>query len=115
MPGFFDTFDDEYAGAFVKKEEKDALISTKAVFTVNSVNLRIGGGYQGKGDQYVLGITLDDEPRSIGFAAGGVPSRDRMFDALAEYLATEGAEPVEVFLEKDGQSVLVRDASGEGE
>lgn len=116
----FDTYVDTYAGAFIKKEEKQALIDTAAVFEVRSVVYKAVDTY---GPQFVVGIILDGEERSLGFAESqvgpdgkqtGVPSRDDLLRATIAYFAEEG-EPFPARLEKSGNSILIKDARTEAE
>lgn len=110
--GFFDNYQDEGGLNYVDQEEKQALIKNDTPLTV----LRVFTGEGQYGAKYNMVVELDGEERCISFGAGKVESRDRMFDAMIEYLDVEEDDkdpewtnPV-VKLVKVKQSILVRNA-----
>ena len=110
--GFFDEYkEDEASGlSFVKENEKNELIADATRLEV----VRVFSAQTQWGPRYVLVVNLDGEERALGFAKDSVESRDRLFDNLAAYLEREDAETTYVKLEKNGRSVLVRNATDEG-
>jgi hypothetical protein len=109
MPKFSEVFQDTGGASFIGSEEKKQLVADKTPLVVDRAYLAVGGGYKG-GDQYVVIVTLDGEERALGFGAEAVQSRDRFLSSMIAYLDREDAEPVTLYLEKSGQSYLVRDA-----
>src|SRR5437762_9635241 len=107
MPGFFETYQDKSGLNWVSKDEKAVLIDESVEFPVLSVT-RGEGKF---GPRYVLVTEIEGETRAIGFPAGTVESRDRMFDQLEKYLQGEDAEPPTVKLVRAGNSILVKDAA----
>lgn len=111
--GFFDTFQDIGGGSWVSSAEKAVLIEQGIPLTITAVIEDEKNKY---GPRYVAKAlvpnpeTGDEEERQIGFPIGTVESRDRMLDAMQEYLQGADAEPVTVKLEKVGNSILVRKA-----
>lgn len=117
--GFFDGFKDEGGLNYVDAEEKAAIIKNATPLEV----VRVFAGTGTYGSKYTMVFLLEGEERAISFGAvkedgTGVPSRDRMFEAMIEYFATEPQEGEEhenpvVKLVKPKQAVLVKNAEGE--
>lgn len=105
--GFFDEFDDTSGASFIKKEEKAVLLANATPLPVVSVKYQATSKY---GPRYLLAVELEGEERTLSFNAESVESRDRMLDALKDYMSREDAEPVTVYIEQVGQSILVRNA-----
>lgn len=105
--GFFDEFKDVSGGSWVGKEEKAELIASGAVLSVTDVIYDPTNKY---GPRYVVKFQLDGEDRSLGFGAESVESRDRMLAALAEYLDRNEGEHVDLIMEQNGRSVVLREA-----
>lgn len=109
--GFFDTWEDIGGGNYIGKEEKEELIKGRIPFPI--LKVQKGKNPFGEGDRYVVTTELEGEQRVLGFNVGAAASRDRFLDAVAEYLETEGAEPVVVIFERVGKAVLIRDPNAE--
>ena len=109
MPKFFETFQDAGGGNWVGKEEKDAMIADGTAFTVT----RVARGASKYGERYVIDTEIDGEMRSIGFPADTVQSRDRLLDALIEYLKGENPEPVSLKMQRIGRSIILSDPDAE--
>lgn len=108
--GFFDGYKDEGGLSYIGAEEKAVLIETAAPLEVQ----RVFSGEGQFGPKYTMVVVWDGDERAISFGAGKVESRDKMFDAMIDYLDSE--EEVElpvVKLVKVKQSVLVRPAGDE--
>jgi len=103
---FFDSFV-EVSGNWIGKEEKKTMVTDETPFPVLAVAKANTGKY---GPRYVVKTELDGEERLLSFAASGVESRDRLFDALIEYQERDDAEPVVVKMKQSGQSILVVNA-----
>ena len=112
--GFFDTYQDTSGVDWVKSAEKDELIADGTALQVVRASARDGKF----GPEYVLTFTIpedDDETlRGLSFQAGSVESRDRFFDQLIDYLASEKGQdegaPL-VRLELRGRSVVITEAT----
>lgn len=102
-------FKDEYKDTgglnFVGKEEKAELIDSAEQFPIRQV---FKGNSTEYGPKYNLIVELDGEERCISFGAGSVESRDRMLDAMIDYLDENEGEEVPVYLERQKQSILIR-------
>lgn len=109
MAKFSDEYQDTGGLSFVSREEKEVLITSGAAFPA----LKVYKGESRFGPRYLIITELDDEERALSFAAGTVESRDRMLDALEEFLEREDAEVPTFKLVRDGQCILIRDAEGE--
>lgn len=108
MTSFFETFEDEGGLSYVSSEEKAILVRDKVPFKV----LRVWHGEGQFGPKYTLVVDFDGEERAISFGSGKVESRDRMLDAMIEYLDQEGdPEPPVVYIAKVKQSQVLRNAS----
>jgi len=105
MTKFNDIFQDEGGNNYVGKEEKAVLVKGNVPFPVTRVTRVEAGRF---GPKYNVHTVLDGEERVISFGAGSVESRDRMLDALQGYLLSDDAEPTELYMELDKQSVLLR-------
>ena len=105
--GFFDTYEDGSGLNYVKKEEKAVLISNKVAFPV----LRVTKGSTQFGERFVIHTEIDGEERALSFGTGSVESRDRLLDAMMDYLATEeDAETPVLVMKQVKQSVILVDA-----
>lgn len=102
--GFWDAYKEENTLNYVSKEEKEVLIKEGITFTVRNVFTNEGQF----GPKYNLIIELDGEDRALSFVAGRVESRDRLLDAMMEYLDQEGdVEYPRCKLVRRGQSQLI--------
>lgn len=113
--GFFDTYKDTGGLDFVKKAEKDEIIRDRTVLSISKCFYRVSK-FEGKDKpQYIVVFDLDGEERAMGFGAmvdgQGVESRDRMLEGMQEYLNEHEGETIDVYLEKVGRSVLIKDAA----
>lgn len=104
--GFFDTYDDGAGLSFVGAEEKAVLIANETPLPVH----RVSKGSTKFGERFLLITEIDGEERALSFGVGSVESRDRMFEAMMDYLTQDDAETPVVRLKKVGQSILVVDA-----
>lgn len=111
--GFFDTYVDFGSAKYVTRDEKNVLMNNGIPFTIKSVTRDDDNKF---GPRYVCSVLLpdpttgDEEERNMAFSIGKVESRNRMLGQLSEYLKGEGAEPVRVKLELNGQSHIIRPA-----
>ena len=103
--GFWDSYEENDTSglSFVSKEEKAVLIKNAVAFPVQGVR-----EHNGKfGAKYLILTVLpgSDEQRAITFARTpeNPSSRDRLFESIAEYLETDGAEPPVVVIQQEGQ------------
>jgi hypothetical protein len=103
----------EGAGFYLNKDERAEIVSEGTPLTVVSVDKR-SDTYQGKTREvYVVTFDIDGEERGwsfgVGSSDGSETSRDRLFDALTDYLTTDDSEPTQVVVNKIGafQSVEV--------
>ena len=105
--GFFESYIDDSPGGnqYVSGDEKELLAAEGTVFAIKSVKFEETGGYKDT-PRFLLGITLNDEDRKLGFQAEAVDSRDRMLTAMADYFANGGA-PVNARIEQAGRSQLI--------
>lgn len=113
---FWDNYT-EPTGSFVKADEKQVLMDNGIPFEIVGVLHDETNQY---GPRYVATVMLPEQvtedatawdeltERSISFPIGNVESRNRMLSQMQAYFAAEGAEPVTVKLEKQGQSILIR-------
>lgn len=109
--GFFDEYKEEGGLDYVGKDEKSVLITNGTPLEVQRIFHSEAGQF---GPKYTMIVLLNGDERAISFGAGKVESRDRMLDAMSEYLDTE--EEVEkpvVKLVRVKQSVLIRNAADE--
>lgn len=105
-------------GKFLTAAEKAALIENAVVLQITGVRLDEKNQFQGNASpRYVVTflvpnpLTGENEERLSGFAISpDGSSRDRLLEALSEYLGSEDAEPVFVVLEKIGQFVSITKA-----
>ena len=105
-------------GAFLKPEEKDALIKSGQPFDVVGIKYEAEGKF---GARYVLSLEIPDavtgepESRKIGFVLdSGVDSRDEIVKAMAEDHFGAGEEsPIPCILSKGGNAILILPAPGE--
>ena len=110
---FWDEFKDVGGGAYISAEEKAALIENGVVFQVTDV---VEDPTNKFGPRFVLKVrvpnplTGENEERNLGFAQGTVQSRERLLNAMADYLGSDDAEDVFVKLSKAGQAVLIEKA-----
>ena len=105
--GFFDSYKDEGGLSYVGAEERIVFNKNKTPFPI----LRVWHGEGQYGPKYTLVIELDGEERALSFGAGKVESRDRMLDAMIEYLDTEDeVEFPKVVLTKVKQSWILVNA-----
>ena len=112
MPEFFDTYQDIGGGKYVDAKEKDALIENGVPFEITDVVYQSESKF---GARFVCRVVLPDfedengegEDRLMSFGANSVESRDRMLNALMEYLKDPEATPPSVRLEKAGRATLI--------
>lgn len=104
--GFWDNYESDSGLSYIGAEEKAAIIKNGQALTV----VRVFHGTGQWGPKYTAVFDIDGEERALSFTAGSVESRDRLFDALIEYLEGDEEEPVQVKLVKNGRSVLVEQA-----
>jgi len=108
--GFWDNYDDGAGAKFLTGDEKDALAESGEAFDIVGASK----GSSKFGPRYVVRVILENgDERAISFATESVESRDRMLDAMIEYLKDENADLPHVRLEKVGRSVLIRSAEAE--
>jgi len=106
---FFDNFQESAGGgSFIGKEEKATLIKDATPLTVQAVRK----GESKFGLRYVVDVDLDGEIRSLSFTADSVESRDRMLDAMTQYLEDPEAEKpvVKLVVPGPGPSVVITSA-----
>ena len=109
-PGFWDTYKDEGGGKYLTAPEKAKLIANGTPLEITNVRYDEKNSYQGNpAPRYVVTFVVDGVERFAGFAlsADGDSSRDRLLEALTEYIGTPGAEKVEVVMEQVGQFVAL--------
>lgn len=110
--GFFDEYVDlGSGGSYLKSDEKQELIENGIAFTI------VGLTYDGEnkyGPRYVAFCEIpnletgEPEERKIGFPVGsGADSRDAMLRQMDEYLQGDGAQPVNVKLEKPNRAIVI--------
>lgn len=111
---FFDNYKDAGSGEWVSSDEKDVLIENAIPVQIVDVMYEEEGKY---GERYVLKLLLPDEEsgayedeRRMGFGAGPVESRDRMLQAMMEYLDDASAEPIWVRFTMVGRSCIIEAA-----
>lgn len=109
----FDFSKYDTGGNYIGAAEKKAIAEAGIPFVITAIK---ESEYDGQ-PRYVLSVTVpnpetgDTEERLLGFPIGsGVESRDRMLDALKDYLDGDGAEEVKAKLEKVGKAYLIREA-----
>src|SRR5688572_1012997 len=107
MAGFFDNYEDGSGLSFIGKEEKETLIEDATTLPV----LRISRSTTRFGERFILITELDGEERALSFGTESVESRDRLLDAMMEYLTGDEVVTPEVRLERKGRSILIVDAS----
>jgi len=100
------------SGNFVGAAEKAELEKDGTLLPVLSV-VKGNNPFEKDALRQVLTFTLDGEERSLSFTYGMVQSRDVFLDSLAEYLASEDAEPVTVKLVKSGRSFVLETVEDE--
>jgi hypothetical protein len=109
-PGFWDTYKDEGGGKYLTAAEKSQLIDNETVLEITAVRYDEKNQFQGNpAPRYVVTFIVDGAERFAGFAISedGDSSRDRLLGALAEYLDEDGAEKVEVVMERVGNFVAL--------
>jgi len=108
--GFWDNYTDEGAGKYLTAPEKAKLISNATPLEIVGVRFDEKNQYQGNSaPRYVVTFNVDGVERYAGFAISddGDSSRDRLLEALTDYIGTPGAEPVVVVMEQIGQFVAL--------
>ena len=108
--GFWDTYKDEGGGKYLTAPEKAKLIDNGVVLEITNVRYDEKNQFQGNpAPRYVVTFVVDGVERFAGFAISedGDSSRDRLLEALTEYIGTAGAEKVEVVMERVGQFVAL--------
>lgn len=108
--GFWDTYKDEGGGKYLTAAEKNTLIDNATVLEIVAVRYDEKNQFQGNpAPRYVVTFNVDGVERYAGFAISedGDSSRDRLLAALVDYLDSDGAEKVEVVMEKVGQFVAI--------
>lgn len=88
--GFFDGYKEEGGLNYIGSEEKAVIIKEGLPLTF----LRAWTGEGQFGPKYTVVVEYDGEERAVSFPAGKVESRDRMLDAMIEYVdVDEDAKP----------------------
>ena len=108
--GFWDTYKDEGGGKYLTAAEKNTLIDNGTVLQITAVRYDEKNQFQGNpAPRYVVTFVVDDAERFAGFAISedGDSSRDRLLAALVDYLDTDGADKVEVVMERVGNFVTL--------
>ena len=108
--GFWDTYKDEGGGKYLTAPEKNKLIDNGTVLEITNVRYDEKNQFQGNpAPRYVVTFVVDGVERFAGFAISedGDSSRDRLLEALTEYIGTAGADKVEVQMERIGQFVAL--------
>lgn len=114
-PGFWDTYKDEGGGKYLTAAEKNDLIDNEVVLQITGVRYDEKNQFQGNAmPRFVVTFLVPDEvtdestERLAGFAVSEEgSSRDRLLEALVDYLETPGADAVFVTLEKIGNFVAI--------
>lgn len=111
--GFFDNYEDVGGGDWIDAAEKRVFLEEGIPFSI----IAIAHEETNRFDQprYICKVLApdpeggDEAERLIGFASGTVFSRDRMLEAMQQYLDTAEGEndPPVVKLDKIGQSYLL--------
>jgi hypothetical protein len=102
--GYKDDRPDTDQGEFLSGKEKDVLIEEGTPFEVNGISGPVKTKF---GERWVMQASIEGEPRALGFAAGKVPSRDRMMAALHQHLSAGGEPPIVKIVLKGKSQVLV--------
>ena len=108
--GFWDNYKDEGSGKYLTAAEKNALIEKGTVLEIVGVRYDEKNTFQGNPQpRYVVTFVVDGAERFAGFAISddGDSSRDRLLEALTEYIGSKNAEPVLVQMERFGQFVAL--------
>ena len=115
---FWDGYKDEGGGKYLSAAEKSALIENAVPLQI--VGVRHDDKNQFKGNaapRFVVTflvpnpLTGENEERMAGFAiSDSGSSRDRLLEALVDYLASGDADPVMVVLELIGNFVSISKA-----
>ena len=108
--GFWDTYKDEGGGKYLTAPEKAKLIDNAVALEIVGVRYDEKNQFQGNpAPRYVVTFVVDGVERFAGFAISedGDSSRDRLLGALVDYLDTDGAEKVEVVMERMGQFIAL--------
>ena len=108
--GFWDTYKDEGGGKYLTAPEKAKLIDNAVALEIVGVRYDEKNQFQGNpAPRYVVTLVVDGVERFAGFAISedGESSRDRLLEALTEYIGSPGAEKVEVVMERIGQFVAL--------
>jgi hypothetical protein len=109
-PGFWDSYKDEGGGKYLTASEKNDLIDNATALPIVAVRYDEKNQFQGNpAPRYVVTFVVDGTERYAGFAISedGDSSRDRLLGALVDYLDEDGAEKVEVVLERVGNFVAL--------
>lgn len=107
---FFDSYEDVGGGDWIDAAEKRVLLEEGIPFTVTSVVREDTNRFDQP--RYICKVqvpdpeTGDDAERLIGFGIGSVFSRDRMLEAIQQYL-DDSDDGVTVKLDKIGQAYLL--------
>lgn len=115
---FWDTYKDEGGGKFLSAAEKAALIENGVALQIVGVRKDEANQFKGvAAPRFVVtflvpnALTGENEERMAGFAISpNGSSRDRLLEALVDYLASEPDEPVMVTLELIGNFVSITKA-----
>lgn len=105
-------------GKYLSAAEKNALIENAVALQIVGVRFDDKNQYEGRSaPRFVVTfmvpnpLTGENEERLAGFALSpDGSSRDRLLEALVDYLQDEDADPVFVVLEKIGQFVAISKA-----
>lgn len=115
---FWDEYKDEGGGKYLTAAEKAALIENGVALQITDVRLDEKNQFKGNAlPRYVVtfmvpnALTGENEERLAGFALNPEgSSRDRLLEALTEYLGSKDAEPVFVVLDLIGNFVSIKKA-----
>jgi hypothetical protein len=115
--GFWDTYKDEGGGKYLTAPEKAALIDDETVLEITAVRFDEKNQFGGNpAPRYVVTFNVPEGLKKVvggerlaGFAISddGESSRDRLLEALTDYIGSKGAEPVFVQMERIGQFVAL--------
>jgi hypothetical protein len=113
--GFWDTYKDEGGGKYLTAAEKNLLIEDGTTLPILAVRYDEKNQFQGNpAPRYVVtfdvpegisGVTGGERFSGFAISEDGDSSRDRLLGALVDYLDSDGADKVEVVMERLGNFV----------
>lgn len=115
---FWDGYKDEGGGMYLSAAEKAAFIENEVALQITNVRFDEKNQFQGQSSpRFVVHflapnpLTGESEERLAGFAISPEgSSRDRLLEALTDYLGDDDADEVNVVLEKIGNFVAIKKA-----